>query len=255
MRKNFKLFLAVLILVFSVVFYSGCISSEDEIDPAIQKIKDAGKLVVGTSTPYEPMEYIDEQGTVVGFDIDLAKEIANSLDVEVEIIDMDFDLLIDSVVSEDIDIAIAAITINLERSEQVLFSNPYLNAGQVVVVNESNIDINSPEDLNGSRVGVQIGTTSQQEAEKYTNLSLVITFSDYSTALNYLLNGSINAIVIDYPATVGLVKNNEEIKIVGTPFTDELYGVAIKKGETALKNEIDKIINSDSISSLEEKWF
>lgn len=254
MQKIFKLFLLVLIL-FSFIIFPGCMNSEDEIDPTIKEIKNAGKLIVGTSTPYEPMEYADDQGKIVGFDIDLAQEIASSLDVELEIKDMDFDLLLDSVVSGDIDIAIAAITINVERSEKVLFSNPYLNAGQVIVVNDSNADIKSPEDLNGSKVGVENGTTSQQEAEKYTNSSLVIDFDNYSAALDGLVRGEVQAIIIDYPAGFGLVRNNEEIKVIGNPFTDELYGVAIKKGETSLKNKIDEIINSGTIDVLKDKWF
>jgi len=255
MHKNYKLCSVMVIFLLSIIFSSGCITSEDEIDPTILRIKNAGKLVVGTSTPYEPMEYIDDQDNIVGFDIDLANEIASTLEVKLEIVDMNFDDLIDSVVAGDIDISIAAITINLERSEQVLFSNPYLNAGQVVIFNVSREDITSPEELNGSRIGVQNGTTSQQEAEKYTNASLVFTFDDYSTAVDSLLNNSVDALIIDYPAGFGLVQNNEGIKIVGNPFTDELYGVAIKKGETALKNEIDKIINSGVIETLEEKWF
>lgn len=254
MQKILKLFLLVLILC-SFIFFSGCIGPEDETDPTIQKIKNAGKLVVGTSTPYEPMEYIDDQGNIVGFDIDLAQEIASALDVELEIVDMNFDDLIGSVVSGDVDIAIAAITINLERSEQILFSNPYLNAGQVVIFNESKENIISPEELNGSRIGVQNGTTSQKEAEKYTNASLVFDFDDYSIAVEGLLNNSLDALIIDYPAGFGLVQNNEGIKIVGNPFTDELYGVAINKGETVLKNEIDEVINSEVINNLEEKWF
>jgi len=255
MHKNFRPWLTVIVLLFAIVFYSGCISSEDEVDLTIQEIKNSGKLVVGTSTPYGPMEYTDEQGNIVGFDIDLAQEIASSLDVELEIKDMDFDLLIDSVVAGDVDIAIAAITINLERSQKVLFSNPYLNAGQVVIVNASNNDINSPEDLANKKVGVQNGTTSQQEAEKYTNVSLVIPFDNYSTAVTQLADGNIDVIIIDYPAGFGLVKNNEEIKIVGNPFTDELYGIAMNKGETGLKDEIDKVIASGSIDTLKEKWF
>ncbi len=255
MRKNFKLFLFITILITSIVFYSGCIDSENEIDPALQKFKDAGKIVVGTSTPYEPMEYIDEQGNIVGFDIDLANAIALDIGVELEIKDMDFDSLIDSVASGEIDIAIAAITINLERSEKVLFSNPYLNAGQIIIVNASNNEISSPEDLENKKVGVQNGTTSKDEAEKYTNSSFVITYDNYSTAIDQLLNGVIDAIVIDYPAGFGLSTKNDDIKIVGNPFTNELYGIAMKKGETALKDKINDIIKSDIITALEAKWF
>lgn len=243
------------ICLFLVISFSGCVNQEEKTDPAIQKIKDAGKLVVGTSTPYEPMEYIDENGDIVGFDIDIAREIATKLGVELEIKDMAFDDLLDAVENGSVDIAIAAITITIERSEQVLFSNAYMNAGQVIIVNETNKDINSEEDLENKIVGVQDGTTSEEEALKYTNSSLVKSYNNYTGALEAILAREIDAIVIDYPAGVGLIKDTSGLEIVGDPFTNELYGIAMKKGNSALKTEIDKVIARISIEELGNKWF
>lgn len=256
MHKNFKLFLFITIFITSIVFYSGCINSETKIDSALQKFKNAGKIVAGTCTPYEPMEYIDEQGDIVGFDIDLAKAIADSLGVELEIKNYpDFNMTIfeNELDNGYVDIIIAAITITVERSEQVLFSNPYFNAGQIIIVNATNNEISTPEDLENKKVGVQIGTTSESEAEKYTNSSVL--YNDYSVAVDELVYGFIDAIVIDYPAGSALVKENDNLKIVGDPFTNEWYGIAMKPGEDALKNKINDIINSDVITSIEEKWF
>ena len=242
------------IFLLLVISFSGCVNQEKETDPAIQKIKDAGKLVVGTSTPYEPMEYIDN-GKYVGFDIDVAREIATALGVELEIKDMDFDDLLDAVEAGTVDISIAAITITLERSEQVLFSNAYLNAGQVIIVNETNTDINNENDLENKIVGVQEGTTSEDEALRYTTASLVKSYGNYTAALEAIQSEEIDAIVIDYPAGVGLIKDTPGLEIVGDPFTNELYGIAVKKGNSALKIEIDKVIASISIEELENKWF
>ena len=246
---------SLVICFLLMISFSGCVDQKEKIDPVIQKIKDAGKLVVGTSTPYEPMEYIDENGDIVGFDIDVAREIATALGVELEIKDMAFDDLLDAVEAGSVDISIAAITITLERSEQVLFSNAYLNAGQIIIVNETNNDINSEEDLENKIVGVQDGTTSEEEALKYTNSSLVKSYGNYTAALEAILAEEINAIVIDYPAGVGLIKDTPGLEIVGDPFTNELYGIAIKKGNSALKSEIDKVIAGISIEELENKWF
>ncbi len=245
------------ICLLLVISFSGCVNQEEKTDPAIQKIKDAGKLVVGTNTPYPPMEYIDENGDIVGFDIDVAREIATALGVELEIKDMAFDDLItfNALETGEVDVIIAAITITLERSKRVLFSNAYLNAGQVIIVNETNKDINSEEDLENKIVGVQNGTTSEKEALKYTNSSLVMSYDNYTGALEAILAGEINAIVIDYPAGVGLIKDTPGLEIVGDPFTNELYGIAIKKGNSALKTEIDKVIASISIEELGNKWF
>jgi len=255
MHKKILLISCLIACMLLVVSFSGCVDQTDTTDPTIKRIKNAGKLVVGTSTPYEPMEYEDDNGNIVGFDIDIAEAIATVLGVELEIVDMAFDDLLDAVEEGTVDISIAALTITIERSEQVLFSNAYLNAGQIIIVNESNGDINSPEDLDNKTVGVQSGTTSEDEALKYTNESKVITYENYTEARVDILAGEIDAIVIDYSAGVGLIQDIDNLEIVGDPFTDELYGVAIKKGESALKTEIDKVIASIDIGELESKWF
>jgi len=237
------------------------VNQEEKTDPAIQKIKDAGKLVVGTSTPFEPMEYIDD-GEYVGFDIELAEKVAEHLGVTVEIVDYteyeDFEDILDYVANGDVDIMIAAITINLERAQRVDFSNGYLNAGQVIIVNESNEDINNPEDLLGLNVGVQSGTTGEEEALKHTENVRGYGENFTSDAPLNLTAGEIDAIIVDYPVGAILIKGNSGLKIVGDPFTSEYYGIAIKKGETALQKELDKVINnlesSGEMQTLKDKW-
>ena len=257
MNKKIKLLFTTIVCFFLILSIPGCINQEETLDPTIERIKDAGKLIVGTSTPYEPMEYKDENGNIVGFDIDIANEIANQLGVDIEVVNMTFDedAFADALNNEEVDIIIAAITITNEREEKVAFSNPYLNAGQVIITNESDQEISIPEDLEDKKVGVQNGTTSEEEALKYTNETNVIKYNDYIEAVTNLEAGTIDAIIIDRPAGIGLTKDNSNIKIVGNPFTNELYGIAIKKGESALKTEINKVIASGIIDTFETKWF
>ncbi len=255
MHKKIMLVGSLVLCTILLISFSGCIYQTEELDPTIQRIKDAGKLLVGTSTPYEPMEYIDINGDIVGFDIDIAEAIATALGVELEIKDMEFNDILFAVQNGSVDISIAAITITLERSEKTLFSNAYINAGQVIIVNETNEDIGGPNDLDNKTVGVQNGTTSEDEAFKYTNSTLVKKYDDYDEALQHLIAGDLDAIIIDYPAGLGLIKETAGLEIVGDPFTDELYGVAMKKGENALKTEIDKVIADIDIDSLGNKWF
>jgi len=257
MNKKIKLVFTTIVCFFLILFIPGCINQEESLDPTIQSIKDRGTLIVGTSAPYEPMEYKDENGEYVGFDIDIANEIANQLEVDIEVVNMEFNesVFADALNNEEVNIIIAAITITNEREELVSFSNPYLNAGQVIVTNESSQEINIPENLKDKKVGVQIGTTSKEEALIYTNETNVIKYSNYTEAVNGLKAGAIDAIIIDRPAGIGLTKDNQNIKIVGDPFTNELYGIAIKKGESALKTEINNVIASGIIDTLEKKWF
>lgn len=255
MRKQIIIAFSLILCLIFVASLSGCINQDEELTPTIKRIKNAGELVVGTCTPFEPMEYINETGVIVGFDIDFASEIALELDVELKVIDMNFSALLNAVENGSIDMAIAAITINVDRSEQVLFSNPYLNAGQIIVVQSTNEFISSPEDLKDKTVGVQNGTTSEQEALKYTNATFVRTYVDYVEASKDLATGDIDAIITDYPYAISLTKNNADLKIVGEPFTNELYGIAIKKGEADFKTKIDQMIASGITKNIEDKWF
>ncbi len=241
---------------------AGCTQQTENgetVDPKIKAIQDAGKLVVGTSADYPPMEFVNETtGEIEGFDIDIAERIAAALEVEIEVENIGWDDLItfDALDSGNVDIIISAVTITTERAQDVLFSNAYLNAGQVIIVNETNEDIVDEEDLiHNKTAGVQNGTTSEDEALKYVaNESFVQKYENYTAAREDLLAGVIDAIIIDYPAGVGLIKDVEGLKIVGEPFTDELYGIAMMKGESALKAVIDNVI-AQGFQDLEEKWF
>jgi len=244
-----------------LIFFAGCTGSNQE-DPTIKRIKEAGVLKVGTCTPFEPMEYVDENGDILGFDIDVAKEIAMHLGVKIEVIDYPdlFDNISAPLENGEVDMVIAAITKTADRSMQVLFSRPYLNAGQIIVVNASDMDIKSEIDLFNKTVGVQKDTTGEEEALKYTNnASQVMSYLNYELALIDLIAGKIDAIVIDYPSGVALIKDKPGLKLVGVPFTNEFYGIAVKKGENALVAEIDSVIVSliatGKMKEFEEKWF
>lgn len=261
MQKKYALYVSITVLLLLVSCFSGCVENGEEIDPKIKSIQDAGKLIVGTSTPFEPMEYIENE-VYVGFDIELAEKIAEHLGVVVEVIDYteydDFEDILDYVVNGDVDIMIAAITINLERAERVDFSNGYLNAGQVIIINDSNEEITSTDDLLNLAVGVQSGTTGEEEAMKYTDN--VIGYGDNFTSaapLN-LTAGELDAIIVDYPVGAVIIKDNSDLKIVDDPFTSEYYGISIKKDENGLKTEINDLLNSlessGDMQTLKDKW-
>ncbi|MDH7516986.1 MAG: basic amino acid ABC transporter substrate-binding protein [Candidatus Thermoplasmatota archaeon] len=247
--------------IILLIFFAGCIES-NEMDPTIKKIKEAGVLKVGTCTPFEPMEYVDKNGSILGFDIDIAEMIAKHLGVKTEI--KDYPYLFDNISvpleKGEVDMIIAAITITTERSKQVLFSRPYLNAGQIIIVNASNMDIKSEIDLFNKTVGVQRNTTGEEEALKYTNSSSqVMSYQNYELALLDLIAGKIDAIIVDYPTGVALIKDKPGLKLIGMPFTNEFYGIAVKKGEKALVDEINSVIVSlgetGKMDELKEKWF
>ena len=228
--------------------------------PASVIEKQKNKLIVGTDATYPPMEFKDENGILKGYDIELANEIGAEMKYDIEFKDIAFDNIFDKLDSKEIDVIISSVTITSERSQEYNFSEPYLNAGQVIVARrEVEKSFTSPEELKGKLVGVQKGTTSEEEALKYTSRNLVIAYSDYTQAVAALSNKSIDALIVDLTAAKGIVDEHPDLVIVSDPFTNEFYGVVFRKEDTELKAQIDEIILSlqkrGIINNIKQKWF
>ena len=149
MKRGF-IFLLVGLLILGLL--SGCAAQKEE-----------GTLVMGTNADFPPFELRNEQNEVDGFDVDIAKAVAEAMGKELVIEDMAFDGLIPALQTDKIDIAIAGMTITPERLEEVDFSTPYYNAGQTVVVREEN-EIQMWTTWSGKLIAVQLGTTGDLEA-------------------------------------------------------------------------------------------
>jgi len=219
-------------------------------------------LVVGTSADFPPFEYKDPQtGEIVGFDIELIKLIAKKIGYDkVEIKDMDFDSLIPALDAGQIDVAIAGITITDKRKQQVDFSIPYWSADQAVVIRKgSGITINDVKDLYGLNIGVQSGTTGAIYVEEHVGENATIKeYPTYIEALQALITGQIDAIVVDTPVAQRFTQQYD-VEIAHVFETGEQYGIAVKKGNTDLLNKINdalqQIMNSEDWNKLIEKYF
>jgi len=232
---------------------------------AIEKIKEKGYIVVGTSADFPPFEMVDEKGEIVGLDIDIAKKIAEKLGVKLVIRDIKFEGLIPALLSGDVDLVIAGMTITEERAKAVDFSIPYFEADQAVIVLKDRTDINSVEDLAGKKIGVQEGTTGdfwvtdnlvkkgkvkEEDVKRY---------GKFTVALLELKKGGIDAVVMDKPAAEMYVKLDNSLKVAVVIKTGEKYGIAVKKGNKDLLDLINKVleelIKSGEMEKLIKKWF
>lgn len=216
------------------------------------------KIVVGTDATWPPFEYVDE-GTkeIVGFDIDLMNAIAEKAGIEVEFKNVAWDSLLAGMAQCQYDAAISAMTITEERKQNFAFTDPYFAAGQVVTVAIGS-DIQSKDDLAGKVVGVQLGTTGEEAAKKIEGAE-VKNYDEVSQAFLDLMNGQIDAVIADNPLALGYVgQNPDKIKIVGEPFTDEFYGIAVCKTNTELLDKLNKALAEVKaegvIEQLSEKW-
>ncbi len=217
------------------------------------------KVTVATDATFPPFETVDEATKeLTGFDIELMNAIAQKAGLQVEFINQPFDPMLAGVVSCQYDAAIAAITITEERQKEILFSDPYINAGQIVVVAAGNTAIAGKADLEGKTIAAQLGTTGEIEAKAITNVTYK-PYDTYDLAFLDLANGQVDAVIADYPTALGFIgKSPDKIKAVGEVFTNESYGIAVCKNRADLLpilNEALAALKADgTIGSLEQKW-
>lgn len=271
--KN-KLFVVLSILILSAMILSACApkAAEEtpgypaETQPTPQAAAPTGypaemvtKIQVATDATWPPFEFIDEATKeIVGYDIDLFNAIAAKAGLEVEFVNTPFDPLLAGVGTCQFDAAISAITITDERKEQMLFSDPYINAGQIVVVQSSNTEVKGKDDLVGKTVGAQLATTGEMEAKAIANTT-VKPYDTIDLAFLDLINGQVDAVIADYPTAFGFIaKSPDKIMSVGDVFTDESYGIAVcnKKPEIVEKINagLKAVIEDGTVAELETKW-
>lgn len=202
---------------------------------------DSEKLVVrvGTSPTYPPFES-EENGELVGFDIDLIKKIAEVEDFEVEFVSMQFDGLIPALKNGQVDMLVGAITITEERLQAVDFSNAYYRSG-LSVLTLPDSGIKGYEDLEGKLVGIQKGTSSYNYLiQNGFNESNIKQYADISTAYTALENGGIDAILYDNPSNIYyLLTQDTEAEIVGDILNGEYYGMPIHPDKPELKEKVN----------------
>lgn len=218
-------------------------------------------IIVATDATWPPMEMVDESKNIVGFDIDLLNAAAEAGGFTVEFRNTAWDGIFAGLPAGEYDAVMSSVTITDERKKQMDFSIPYINAGQILIVRADTTGVEKLADLKGKSVGAQIGTTGSFEIEKIAGLTLK-TYDEIGLAFEDLVNGRIDGAVADTPVAADFALQNKnykgKLKIVGEPFTDEFYGIAVKKGNTKVLETInaglEKVLNTKTYTKIEEKW-
>lgn len=206
---------------------------------AKEEAKTDGKtetLVMATNAEFPPYEYWDGD-KIVGIDAEIAEAIAEELGMELKIEDMAFDSIITAVSSGKADIGVAGMTVDEDRLKNVNFTDTYAKATQVVIVTEDS-DIASPADLEGKKVGVQLGTTGDIFAEDIKDATIE-RYNKGFEAVQALSQNKIDAVIIDNQPAKVFVAENEGLKILDESFTDEDYAIAIAKENTELLEKVN----------------
>ena len=197
-----------------------------------------GTLVMGTNAAFPPYEFMDDNGTIVGIDAEIAQAICDKLDMKLEIKDMEFDSLITAVQTGSIDVSLAGMTVNDERLESVNFSDSYATGKQVVIVKEGS-EIATVDDIADKMIGVQSGTTGDIYCTDDYGQDHVKQFNNGSLAVAALQNGQVDCVVIDNEPAKSFVSTNEGLKILDTEYVTEDYAIAIAKENTELLDKIN----------------
>lgn len=200
-----------------------------------------GILTMGTNAAFPPYEYY-EGDTVVGIDAEIAQAIAEKLGLSLEIVDMDFNSIITAVQSGKVDVGIAGMTVDPDRLENVDFTDSYATGVQVVIVTEDS-EIASVDDLEGKLIGTQEGTTGWSYCSEDYGDDMVIPYTNGATAVQALLDGKVDCVVIDQQPALSFVEANEGLKILETEYTVEDYAIAVSKDNTALRDAINTALN------------
>ncbi len=211
-------------------------------DGSLKKVQDRGTLVVGTSFPYGIMEFLDEDSNPAGVDVEIAKEIARALNVEIKIVDYAWDDLFIAIKSGSVDIALSSISITPERSTEMLFSIPYFSSGQILITRTDTTEINSLEDIVHKSIGVQEGTTAQSGMEALGTELHIVPYATGPELVQGLIRGDIDVIVTDFIEAITVVTDNPSLTIRGGTFSDESYGVTTKLGNNTLMEKVNEVL-------------
>jgi len=248
--KRVLIYILALVVVLS---FMGCSTKID----TMKRIKETKKIIWGTNAAFPPFE-MRQGDEVIGIDAEIAKRIADKLGVELVVEDMEFDALLPALVSGKIDFIAAGYTVDPDRAEQVLFTDTYFTAVQVIIVMKDNQEIKGPEDLKGKKIGVQNATTGDLVASKIEGAE-VKRYNNGMEAVMDLKNGNIDAVIIDNLPAQMLAQKNPEVKILEeSPSEEEEYAIAVRKGDTELQKVINEVLaemkNSGEIDELVKKY-
>ena len=196
------------------------------------------KLILATEASFAPYEYYDN-GKIVGVDIDIAKEIANRLGMELEIKDVFFDSIISEVKTEKSDIGAAGISYTEERNREVDFTINYMDSRQILIVKDDS-GIASINDLTNHKIAVQLGTVADDYlTSNYPNITL-IREKKFLAAIEDLMDDKVDAVVMDEVPAKELIKGN--LVILDEPVITDHYGMIVKKGNDELLKTANEVI-------------
>ncbi|MFA0815977.1 MAG: ABC transporter substrate-binding protein [Anaerofustis sp.] len=252
-----KKLLVVFLVALMVVSIASCGKSTGDM------LINDGVLTVGIEPEYPPMEYKNDSGSLVGFDVDMANEIADRMGVKVQFVETAWDGIFMGLDAQKYDVVISSVSITQDRIDagEFLLTDPYMNNGQYIVVRKDGNEIATTDQLAGLKVGVQFATTADEACAKQqetVNFS-VTQYDTVQQAFLALQAGYVDAVVVDSMVAIDYVNNNPDTyKITSAKLTNEPLGIAVGKDNQALVDKLNKVIaemhKDGTLTKLSEKY-
>ena len=222
-----------------VLFLAGVAAADD----SWTKVQSRGEMVVGFAAHYPPFESKNEKtGEFEGFDVDMAKAMAEVLGVGVRFVDAEWQGLLGGLNKGDFDMLITCMSKSETRGQNVNFSDVYYRLADVIVVGKDNTDIASGADLKGRTVGVQLGSGSEQLVDSMTGFKEIKRYNYNPEAFLDLKNGRIDALVVGYAYAVNQIKADPSYKVVGEPLAEAEIVVVMRQGADALTAKVNEAL-------------
>ena len=256
-----KKLLAVILTVAMVFAFTACGGGSTD-ENGLSTVQ-AGKLHMATNAAFPPYEMTDDSGGFECIDVEIAEKIAAKLGLELVVDDMDFSSVLTSVQGGKADIAMAGLTVTPDRQKNVDFTDSYATGVQVVIVPEDS-DIKTIDDLAKDKmIGTQEGTTgfiycSDTPENGGFGEDHVIAYTNGATAIQALLAGKVNAVVIDSQPAKEFVAANDGLKILETEFVSEDYAIGVSKDNPelleAVNNALNELIEDGTVQEILDKY-
>lgn len=253
-KNNRWLTLGLIILLALTLILAGCGQKKED---ALAGVKKAGEISFAMSGGYPPFNFYNDKNELVGFDVDVSKEVAKRLGVDFKPVTTEWSGIIEGLRSGAYDGILGSMAITKERLEVVDFSTPYYYSGAQLVVKKGS-KFTKPEDLKGKIIGLVTGTTFENDAKKLGAGEIKL-YKDDNQTLMELDSGVVDAVITDRVVGVNAMnKGKFDIELLGNPLRSEDIAVAFRQDDDSLKEAVNKILKEmhedGTLTKLSKKW-
>lgn len=259
MKKILVFLCLVLIMTFTAF------AKEKDVDrgSALDSIVKSGVLRVGLDPGYMPFEMRDKKGNLIGFDVDLAKDMARSMGVKLEIVTTAWDGIIPALLTGKFDLIMGGMTVTQMRNLRVNFADPYIVVGQTIIINKKlEKTVKSYKDLNSPNyvVSAKLGTTADIAIDKYMPKAEKRQYETEAEAMMEVVNGRIDAFVYDLPPNAIFASQHKDSLVhLHVPFTFEPLAFAVRRGDydfvNWINNYLQQIKGDGKYQAIYSQWF